>query len=222
MDDKAMMKLSLICSLAGLAAVYAAAFVTRPRVMPIASIDNSFAGLQVMISGEVVELRDHQDGHLFLKLRDQSGGVITVPLFAKTRAELGESVELLDVLEVRGEVVIYGGELEVVPADASGVHVIHTAPVSLTGLSEENVGTPVKVQGLIAEREIVGNGNVIFTLQEDGDNLSVFVPGWIVEGGLPEVHVGDLVRVDGWLQLYNGELELKVANASDIHPIEAA
>jgi DNA/RNA endonuclease YhcR with UshA esterase domain len=222
MDDRSMVKLSLICSLAGLAAVYTAASSARPRVMPIASLDNSFVGLKVMISGEVVDLREHRDGHLFLKLRDQSGGVASVPVFSRVRAELGEPVELLDVVEVKGEVVLYRGELEVVPREASGIRVIHTAPLSISGLSEENAGIPVKVQGVIAEREVVGNGNLLLTLREDGGELPVFIPRWIVEDGLPEVHVGDLVRVGGWLQLYNGELELKVTGALNIHPLEAA
>lgn len=222
MDDKAMLKLSLVCSLAGLAAIYAGAISVRPRVASIASLDNSFVGLNVIVSGEVVDIRYHRDGHLFLKLRDQSGGIVAVPIFSRIRAELGDSVELLDSVEVRGEVVVYRGELEVVPGEASEVRVVHSAPVGVSGVGKENVGTPVKVQGTIADREIVGNGNLILTLREDGSELPVFVPRWIVEDGMPEVHVGDLVRVDGWLQLYEGELELKITSAANIHLAEAA
>jgi DNA/RNA endonuclease YhcR with UshA esterase domain len=175
-----------------------------------------------MISGEVVDLRGHQDGHLFLKLRDQSGGVVSVPIFSRVRSELGESVELLDVVEVKGEVVLYRGELEVIPSGANDIRVIHTAPLSISALTEENAGIPVKVQGVIAEREVVGNGNLILTLREDGAELPVFIPRWIVEEGVPEAHVGDILRVDGWLQLYNGSLELKITSASNLHPVEAA
>jgi DNA/RNA endonuclease YhcR with UshA esterase domain len=222
MDEKVMMRLSLMCSLAGLAAVYAAALSARPKVTSIAALDNSFVGLKVMISGEVIDLREHSDGHLFLKLRDQSEGVVSVPIFSRVRSELGESVELLDVVEVRGEVVLYRGKLEVIPNGAGDIRVIHTAPLRISSLSKDNVGVPVKVQGAITEREIVGNGNLVLTLQDNGAKLPVFIPRWIVDDGIPEVHVGDLVRVDGWLQLYNGELELKITSASNIHPVEAA
>ncbi len=222
MDDKTLMRLSLVCSLAGLAAVYAAALSMRPRVTPIAAIDNSFVGTEVVISGEVVDTREHQDGHIFLKLSDQSGGTVSVPIFSRLRAEIGESVEILDIVEARGEVVVYRGELEVVPEDSNDLKVIHTAPASVSSIGEENVGQQVKVQGSVAERRIVGNGNIVFSLREGETKLEVFVPKWIVEEGLPEVHVGDLARFDGWLQLYDNELELKITSASNIHLIEAA
>ena len=222
MDDKTITRLGLICSLTGLAAIYAGALSTRPRITPIASLDNGFIGLKVVISGQVVDLRNHQDGHIFLKLRDDSEGVVSVPIFSGLQAELGESIELLDVMEVTGEVVLYQGDLEVVPDQVGDVKVVHTPPMKLSSLSEENAGIPVKVQGTIVEREIVGNGNIILTLREDGSQLPTFIPYWITDNGLPELHVGTTVRVDGWLQLYEGKLELKVVSASHVHLVEAA
>ena len=102
MDDKTITRLGIICSLTGLAAIYAGALSTRPLITPIASLDNGFIGLKVSISGQVIDLHKHQEGHIFLKLRDDSGGVINVPIFSRLQAELGESIELLDVMEVTG------------------------------------------------------------------------------------------------------------------------
>ena len=222
MDDKTITRLGIICSLTGLAAIYAGALSTRPRITPIASLDNGFIDLNVVISGHVVDFRRHEEGHIFLKLCDDSGGVVSVPIFSRLNAELGESIELLDVMEVTGEVVLYQGDLEVVPDQAGDVKVVHTPPMKLSSLSGENAGIPVKVQGTIVEREIVGNGNIILTLQEDGGQLSTFIPYWITDNGLPELHVGTMVRVDGWLQLYDGKLELRVVDASHLHLVEAA
>jgi len=220
MDEKTLAKVSLVCSLTGLVAIYFAATSARPKVTPISSLDNSFIGLRVLISGQVIDYREHKNGHLFLKLQDSSGGVISVPIFSSTRAQLDESIELLDILEVTGEVVLYQSEFEVVPEVAKDVRVVHTAPVALSSLTEDNVGKAVKVQGTIVEREIVGGGNMVLTIQEDGGQLPVFISSWIVEDGLPEMHVGDTIRVDGWLQLYNGKLELKVLSASHLHVTE--
>ncbi|MEW6592748.1 MAG: OB-fold nucleic acid binding domain-containing protein [Candidatus Hadarchaeota archaeon] len=218
MEEKSMGRISLACSIAGLAAIYAAAAAARPQLTSIASIDNNFIGLDVVVSGQVMELKESRDNHLFVKLRDSSGGVASVPIFSRTRAEL-EAIELLDVLEVRGEVTLYRGELEVVPAEARDVKVIHTAPLGISGITRENAGSPAKVQGVVAEREIVGSGSVIFTLRENGSKLPVYVSSWIVDDGIPEIHVGDTLRASGWLQLYNGEIELKVAGASDLQAV---
>lgn len=221
MDEKTIVRLSLICSLTGLTAIYAGALSARPQITPIASLDNEFIGLKVIISGEVIDLSEHRDGHLFLKLRDDSGGVIDVPIFSELRRELEESIELLDVMEVAGEVVVYRDKLEVVPDSVGDVKVIHTAPVKLSSLSEENVGIPVKVQGTIIEYSTSTSGSVIFTIQEDGSRLPVFIPYWVVDDSLPELRVGNVIRVNGWLQLYNNEIELRVVNASHLHLAEA-
>jgi DNA/RNA endonuclease YhcR with UshA esterase domain len=217
-----MVKLSLACSLAGLAAIYGATLSARPKVTPIAAIDNNFVGLKVIIAGQVIDCREHGDGHLFLKVRDDSGGVVAVPLFSRLRQKLEGSVELLDFVEVKGEVKLYREELEVVPSQASEVRVIRTAPVGVSSISKDNVGNPVKVQGVVAEREIVGAGHLVLVLRENGSELPVFIPAWIAGNGPSEAHVGDTICAGGWLQLYKGELELKVTGPSSIRVVEGA
>lgn len=215
-------KLSLICSLVGLIAIYAVAISARPKITPIASLNENFIGLRISVSGQVIDYRDHEEGHLFLKLKDKSGGLVNVPIFSRTRAQLEESIEILDIVEITGEVALYQGELEVIPASVRDIKVVHTAPAKLSEIGKENAGNPVKVVGVISKREIVGSGSLLLTLEDDGSRLRVFVPSWIVEDGLPEIHVGDTVRVDGWIQLYNGEVEIKLTSASHLHLIEAA
>ena len=222
MNEKTMTKLSLLCSLTGLAAIYVTAIQVRPTMTPIASLNDDFVGTKVAISGHVIDSYEHQDGHLFLKLKDDSGGVVSVPIFARVRSEMRESIELLDTVQVTGEVKLYRNELEVLPERTSDVRVVHAAPIKISSLGVENAGRLVKVQGTIVEHERVGQESLILRLREDGAQLSVFIPAWLVEDGLPEVHVGCVVRVDGWLQLYNDKLELKLARASHLRVVEAS
>ena len=206
----------------GLAAIYAGATQARLTVTPIASLNDDYVGTRVAISGNVVDSYEHQDGHLFLKLKDDSGGVVSVPIFARTRSELGEQIELLDMVQVTGEVRLFRNRLRVVPTKAGDVRVVHTAPTKLSGLNERNIGKLVKVQGTIAEHGVVGQGSLLLTLREDGAQLVVFVPVWLVEDGLPELKVGYLLRVGGWLQLYEDRLELKLARTSHLRIVEPA
>jgi DNA/RNA endonuclease YhcR with UshA esterase domain len=219
-DDRAIVRLSLLCSIVGLAAVYGAALSARPRLTPIAAIDNDFIGARVVVSGQVVDLRSSDDGHLFLKLRDGSGGVVSVPIFSRIRSALREPIELLDFVQVRGEVKLYREEFEVVPAEAGDVQVVHTAPVSVSEISQDNVGNPVKVQGVVVERDIVGSGHLLLTLGEGDARLVVFVPGWIAGNGFPSVDLGDRIKVSGWLQLYKGALELRVTSPGCVQVLE--
>jgi DNA/RNA endonuclease YhcR with UshA esterase domain len=215
-------KLGLLCSLAGLAAIYAGAVYVRPSVTPIAKIDNEFLGLKVIISGQVVDLRD-SNGHLFLKLRDNSGGVISVPIFSSTRSQLGDSIELLDEVQVTGEVGLYRGELQVVPEEAGDIIIVHSPCMGVASIGADLLGEPIRVVGVVEKREIVGRGNIILTLVEDGGQLAVFVPASVARSEqFPEVHVGYTVQASGWLQMYENELELRITGASNIKVIEAA
>jgi len=222
MSEKVVTRLSLLCSLTGLAALYVAAANTRPAVTAIASLNDDFIGTKVVISGRLIDLREHIDGHLFMKLKDDSGGVISVPVFASVRSQLNEPIELLDVVQVTGLVKKYQDELEVIPDKAGDLRIVHAPATRISSLSEKQIGELVKVEGVVAERAIVGKGSLILTLRDDGGQLPVFVPASVVKDGFPEVHVGYTVRVDGWLQLYNDNMELQLKDASNIRIIEAA
>lgn len=213
--------MSLLCSLAGLAALYAGAVQMQPSVTAIAKLDNDFLGLKVIVSGQVVDLRE-SNGHLFLKLKDDSGGMVSVPVFSRIRSQLGGPVELLDVVQVTGVVKEYNGELEVLPGKAGDIVVVRSPCAAISTLSEENLGALVKVRGVVVEREIVGRGNLVLAMREDGCQLRVFVPASVARNGFPELHVGYTVKVSGWLQLYREKLELKLGNASHICVLEAA
>ena len=212
----------MLCSLAGIAALYGASLNSRPSVVLIASLDNTFVGLRVAVAGEVINSREHADGHLFLKLKDDSGGVINVPIFARVRSGLGEPIELLDVVQVTGVVRLYRNELQVIPDKLGDIRVVHSPSLKVSDVGDSQLGRLVKVQGVVVEREIVGRGSVILTLAEDGAELPVFVPASIAANGFPEVHVGYTVRVGGEVRLYRERLELKLRDASHISILEAA
>lgn len=215
-------KLSLLCSLAGIAVLYGASLSSRPSVVPIASLDSTFVGLRVVVSGQVINSYEHANGHLFLKLKDDSGGVISVPIFSRVRAGLNEPIELLDVVQVVGRVELYRNQLEVIPDKPEDIRVIHSPSLKVSDVNDSHLGQLVKVQGIVVEREIVGKGNLILTLGEDGAKLPVFVPASIAANGFPEVHVGYTIRVGGEVQLYRQRLELKVGGVSHIIIVETA
>ncbi len=223
MSEKLMTRLSLLCSLTGIAALYVGAVQMRPTLTPLAKINEDYVGLGVMVSGQVIDLHEHRDGHLFLKLKDESGGVISVPIFASVCSELDEPIELLDNVQVTGQVKLYNGDLEVIPEKGTDLHVVHTPPIGLANVGREHLGELIKTQAVIAQRDIVGNGSLILTLREDGAELPAFVPASVAdEDGFPELHVGYTVRASGWLQLYNEHLELKIEDPAHLEVIEAS
>lgn len=218
-----MTRLSLICSVAGIAVLYVGGALMRPTLTPIAEVDNDSVGLKVMVSGRVTDLYEHPDGHLFLKIEDGSGDTISVPIFSRTRSDLGEQVRMLDRVQVVGEVELYNGTLEVVPGGAEDVSVVHTAPADVSEIDQNRLGKLVKVKGIVAFREEIGSGNLILILEGGGSRLKTFVPASVArKEGFPEVGVGDVVTVCGEIQMYRGELELEVKDAGNLEVLEAS
>jgi DNA/RNA endonuclease YhcR with UshA esterase domain len=222
MSERTIAKLSLLCSLTGLAALYFSAANSHPAITAIAKLNDDFTGTKVTISGRAIDLRNHVDGHLFLTLKDDSGGSISVPVFASVRSQLNEPVELLDVIQVTGLVKKYQNELEVIPDKGSDIRIVHASATRISSLGENQIGELVKVEGVISDRAIVGSGSMILTLSDDGCQLPVYIPASVIKNGFPEVHVGYTVMVDGWLQLYNDGMELQLKDAGNIRIIEAA
>jgi DNA/RNA endonuclease YhcR with UshA esterase domain len=222
MSERNIAKLSLLCSLTGLAALYFSAANTHPAITAIAKLNDDFTGTKVTISGRAIDLYNHVDGHLFLTLKDDSGGTISVPVFASVRSQMTEPIELLDVIQVTGLVKEYRNELEVVPDKASDLRIVHAPPTRISSLGENQIAELVKVEGVISDRAIVGSGSMILTLSDDGIQLPVYIPASVTKNGLPEVHVGYTVVVDGLLQMYNDGMELQLNDVGNIRVIEAA
>jgi len=217
------MKLGLLCSVTGIVAIYVGAFQSSPDLVPIARISEEHVGLQMIISGQVIDLRSHEDGHLFLKVLDESGATISVPIFSRVRSGLDKQIELLDNVRVLGRVELYNGELEIVPESARDVRVTTTPCANLSEICEDRLGDLVKVQGEICERRIVGAGNLLLILQEGDAELPVFVPVSVVrKDGFPELHTGYTVRAGGQLQLYKGVLELKIRDPAHLRVVRCS
>lgn len=217
-----MTKLSLLCSLTGIALIYVGAAQMRPGLTPISQIDNDYVGLKTVISGRVIDLSVHPEGHVFLKVKDESGGVISVPLFSGTRSELGERIELLDNIQVSGQVKNYQGEMELLPEDVGSIQVVHSAPIELSQIDETRLGNEVKIRGFVGEKFSVGDNSIILSVRRGDGELKVFLPGDVVESdNFPEFFEGDKIQAAGTIKSYEGELELEIGNSYNFEVLEA-
>lgn len=67
------------------------------------------------IKGEVIEIREHKNGHLFLTVKDKSGK-IQVPIFKNNNINQSK-IKQGAIYEITGKVNRYNGELEIIPKD---------------------------------------------------------------------------------------------------------
>lgn len=213
--------MSLLCSLTGIALLYLGAVQTRPSLTPISRINTDFIGLKTKISGRVIDLHGHSEGHVFLKVKDNSGGVISVPVFSGVNSKLNEKIELLDTIQIEGRIENYRGELEIIPEGAESIQVVRSPPLNISKIDTTKLGEIVKTQGVIISKNTLSNGSLLLGLRKENDELTVFIPQDAVEwGGFTELFKGVKIRVSGLVQSYEGELELKVDDPHNLDVLE--
>ncbi len=198
----------LSCAVLGLVMLYLGLRLSEPRVVGAADLTDRLVGNSVLLSGRVMDLYEHPDGHLFLRVGEENR-TVSVPLFSSLRK--GMRVEMLDWVEVRGRVKEWRGELEVVPGRPEDVRVRREPPRRVGEIGAEEVGRLVKVEGEVKRIMRVGENLTLLILGEGENVLRLFLT-------FPaQVRVGARVVAAGRVQLYRGELEVVVRRSSHLY-----
>ena len=115
MNDESLQRLSLVLSLLGLLGLFLLSICLEPTKVSIKEIDESLLGKFIVTSGYVTKIREHEAGHVFLTLENESS--IKVVIFANTARKNKATLEKIrkgSKIEVVGKLVEYKGELELV------------------------------------------------------------------------------------------------------------
>ena len=113
MKDESVVKLALCVAAAGIAALLVLAFVAEPSQIEIGRLSERDSGKQVMIGG-IVDDKSVDDGNIFLTLNDGTGSITVVMFERSARGTTAYDVQLGKSAQIRGQVSIYKGELEII------------------------------------------------------------------------------------------------------------
>lgn len=114
MNDKTLMRLSLVIAIVGLAALMVAANFAEPKKVEISSIGEEMIGHNVKVNGSV-ESASINDGNIFISLADGNSS-IDIVMFkqnAKNNA-VAYNLKKGDFIIVEGKVNFYRNDLEIV------------------------------------------------------------------------------------------------------------
>ncbi len=211
LKNDSLIKLSLISCIIGIIILYVGSVHLKAEITPISKIDNDFVGLKSKISGQVIGLESHPNGHIFTKVKDESGGVISIPIFSGVKSNLDKKIELLDRIQAKGKIKVYNGELELVPADANKISVINTPSTTVSEVDRSEIGEPLRVRGILEKKTSVGQGNLIITLRDKNGELEVFIPKSVTESkSFPALDTGKPVKACGTVKSYKGNIEIVI------------
>lgn len=195
----------------------------NPTLTPISQINRDFVGLKTKISGRIIEIETHSQGHIFLKVKDESGGVISVPIFASVYSDLNEKIELLDHIQTTGQIKNYQGDLELIPKKAKDIQIVHTPPLEISKINQQKVGEKVKIRGFVKEKTSVGSGSLLFELYKKDESITVFIPRSVAKSGnFPKISEDQMIQVSGPVQLYENKLEVQISNPHNLRTVGAS
>lgn len=144
MGSPGLVKTSVACSVLGLVLIYAFSCMVEPRAISINLLDR-YLGRIVRVTGTIVDIRTHEAGHIFVKIKDESG-ICEIPLF-KDLAGKVPKLTIGDRLEVVGTVEEYNDSPQVVPRSVKDLSVLETPPIPV-GDAIRMIGETIKLQGI--------------------------------------------------------------------------
>ena len=120
MNERTMLKICLVGSIAGIIALYFITITITPLDVKIGEVTGELVGKVVNVKGTVTDFYEHKDGHYFFDIKDGTGELKVVlwdSLVEQLRLGGMNVDEIRDgaELELTGTLEIYKGELELIP-----------------------------------------------------------------------------------------------------------
>jgi DNA/RNA endonuclease YhcR with UshA esterase domain len=178
---------------------------------PLGELSEADEGARVQIEGRVVAMESFSSG--MKAIVDDGTAQIVLLLWDSVYGELPDPTALDTGAEivVSGEVQVYEGELEVVPARPADVEIVQAAPeipwVSIEELTESDAGRIVRLRGVLGEPEGFSAG-VKVPLDDGSGTIPVLLWSNVAVEVTPAPAAGLPVEVVGTVESYQGELEL--------------
>lgn len=192
-----------------------------PAYTPLGSLTAAAEGNRVQVQGRVVALEGFNGG--VKATLDDGTGQLVLLLWMDIYTGLKEPTALDVGAEVAaaGEIQLYQGALELVPAKVSDVRVQVAAPappwVQVSALSAANAGQVVRLRGVLGEPRAFSAG--VRALLDDGTGtIQIILWSNVAQALAQPPAAGMMVEVVGVVEIYKDQLELVPRSPVDWRP----
>lgn len=187
------------------------------KIVSISEINENMKGQVVSIQGTVVNIKEHEKGHLFLTVEDSTGS-ISVPIFANTNINK-DIIKEDNIYEIKGKVDVYNGYLEIIPQSEEDISMIRTSNNDVA-ITEENIGEQVSIKCTILSKYNHPEGHIFLNVLTNNDEeIEVPIFNTLEYSQENNLNAGDYIKVNGVISKYNGELEVIPNSKEDIEII---
>ncbi|MFC1454986.1 hypothetical protein ACFLQI_02750 [Candidatus Undinarchaeota archaeon] len=205
MIEKKAALFGIALSIAGIFLLYSFSEAIEPPAIPISQISLQDEGNPITTSGTLIDLNEKEKVTL-LTLRDGNSSIL-VPIFTNPPPNLNVG----DTIKVSGKVVLYNGKLEILPANQNSVKLESSSLefISISQITSSWRYRQVHVLGKVDSTREYATGQLI-KIQDHSGSIPIF------NRRAQELWAGDLIEVDGMVDLYKGELQIKASSVEKL------
>ncbi|MEE8402742.1 MAG: exodeoxyribonuclease VII large subunit [Candidatus Hydrothermarchaeaceae archaeon] len=125
MNDSDLLKMSFGVATVGLVLLFIVSSYSTVSVVKISELSYDDTGSKVAVRGDVISVRTHKDGHIFIEV-DDGTGELTIAIFKNVAEKLDtaarECITKVGArVEIAGEVKEYRERLEIIPQGTGDV-----------------------------------------------------------------------------------------------------
>ncbi|MEH7749115.1 OB-fold nucleic acid binding domain-containing protein [Neobacillus drentensis] len=181
------------------------------KTISIQSIDKSMVGETVSIVGEIINHKDHKNGHVFLTVKDASGEIL-IPIFADKNINTDTFVTG-NQFQFAGNVDEFNGEIEIIPSKQEDI--VPTNPI--TRINEKDEGQLKTISGKIISKYTHPQGHIFITLkvQETGQELEIPLFSSL-HPNPDEYPINSEVNLKGKVTVYKNRLQIIPNSLNDL------
>jgi DNA/RNA endonuclease YhcR with UshA esterase domain len=179
------------------------------KTLNIDTINKSMVGDWVTVTGEITNRRDHENGHIFLTVKDDSGE-IPVSIFSDKNIE-SETLTTGSVFQFSGSVDEFNGEIELIPSKQADV-----IPKA-NKIEEKDAGQISTITGKIITKYSHPEGHLFLTIKVDITGQELEVPLFNSLHPNPDNYpINSLISTKGKITLYKKKLQVIPDSLSEI------
>ena len=181
------------------------------KTTSIQSINKEMVGDSVRIVGEIINRKDHKDGHVFLTVKDTSGEIL-IPIFADKNINT-DSFVTGKQFQFAGTVDEFNGEMEIIPSKNEDIVPINPT----TKIDENNEGQLKSISGKIISKYTHPQGHIFITLKVGETGQELEIPLFNSLNPNPDKYpINSEVTIKGKVTVYKNRFQLVPNSINDL------
>ena len=179
------------------------------KIYNISSITEAMKGITLSIIGEITDIKEHKNGHIFLTVSDGDYS-IAVPIFKNNNIDLNK-IKLNNKYKFIGTVDIYKDKLEIIPKSNSDIIELKKEFIDKT-----HIGELIDIKCVVLSKYNHPNGHTFLTVRtENAQEIEIPIFKQL-NFNSTSIEPGTELQIHGKIAEYKSKMQVNINDEKDI------